>query len=433
VNKYWGYSLVAAICVILIGVRVRNSFGSMVKAEGAEVQVQRAQYPGTEISQRRPDAETRWASFENPLALKGSGATENQGAKGHPFDSLEVGETKTLVHLKGSGEIRRMWFTLNEPDPATLRSLRLEIYWNGSSSPAVSVPFGDFFLAMMGRPVAFENALFANPEGRSFVCYIPMPFRTEARVTITNESTRKIPYLFYDIDVLQTKNWNPDSLYLHAVWRREPRTTLGQDFEILPRVEGEGRYIGAHIAVIVNQQNSGWWGEGVVKVYFDGDSSHPTLVGTGTEDYIGTGWGQGVFVGRFQGSILADQQSGQYGFYRYHLPDPIYFHHDIRVTISQLGGENRSKVLAMMKNGVQVKPVTMDDRGKWIKLLDSPNRGLTDYTTASPDPGTVYSRQDDVSAVAFFYLDSAENRLPPLLPVAGRIQGIGRTGESSKK
>ncbi|HEX4485434.1 MAG TPA: glycoside hydrolase family 172 protein [Terriglobales bacterium] len=317
-----------------------------------------------------------------------------------------------------------MWFTLDPKDPETLRSLRLQIYWDGASAPGVSVPFGDFFVAMMGRPVPFENALFADPEGRSFVCYIPMPFRQEATVTITNDSAKKIPYLFYDIDAVETKTWNPNSLYFHATWRRESRTTLGRDFEILPRVEGEGRYLGTHLAVIVNQQNTGWWGEGEAKFYLDGDTTRPTLAGTGTEDFIGTGWGQGVFLGRFQGSIVADSQRGEYGFYRYHIPDPIYFHHDIRVTIAQQGGENRSKVLAMIKKGVPITPVDMDDRGKWIKLLDSPQHDLMKYKTDSPDPGTVYARQDDVSAVALYYLDSPGNNLPPIAPVAERIRGL---------
>jgi len=170
-----------------------------------------------------------------------------------------------------------------------------------------------------------------------------------------------------------------------------------------------------------------------VKFYLDGDSSHPTLAGTGTEDYIGTGWGQAVFLGRFQGCILADQKSGQFGFYRYHLPDPVYFHHDIRVTISQLGGENRSKVVALMKKGVPVNPVAMDDRGKWIDLLDSPHPDLMDFKTSSPDPGTIYARQDDVSAVALFYLDSPENHLPELAPVTERIQGLAQTDASKKR
>ena len=386
----------------------------------------------SEISRKAPGVETRWASFENPQAQKGGGAIENQGFKGHPFDSLDAGETKTLLHVDGAGEIRRMWFTLDSEDPESLRSLHLQMYWDGASSPAVDVPFGDFFVAILGRPVAFENALFADPEGRSFVSYIPMPFRKSAIVRITNESRKKITRLFYDIDFLKKTDWAPDSLYFHAVWRREQKTTLGHDFEILPKVEGDGRFIGTHVGVIVNQQNTGWWGEGEVKVYLDGDTAHPTLAGTGTEDYIGTGWGQGVFMGRYQGCVLADQKNGQFGFYRYHIPDPIYFHHDIRVTISQLGGENRSRVAAMMSKGVPVKPVAMDDRGKWINMLDSPQSKLQDFKTTSPDPGTIYARQDDVSAVALFYLDSPENRLPALAPVEERVSGLSIASKPAK-
>jgi hypothetical protein len=425
-KKFWAYLSIAFLCGVVATVAA-NRFGVTAETRWATFQPQPTPNSEAAISEKRPDAETRWASFENPLAQKGAAASENQGAKGHPFDSLEVGETKTLFQVKGSGEIRRMWFTLDPKDPETLRSLRLQTYWDGASSPAVSVPFGDFFVAMMGRTVAFENALFSNPEGRSFVCYVPMPFRKQATITITNESTKKIPYLFYDIDAIETRAWNPNSLYFHAAWRREQPTVLAHDFEILPRVEGEGRYIGTHIGVIADPKNTGWWGEGEVKVYLDGDSSHPTLAGTGSEDYIGTGWGERVFQGRFQGSILSDPTRGEFGFYRYHIPDPVYFRHDIRVTISQQGGESRSKVLAMMKNGVPVSAVAMDDRGKWIRLLDSPNRDLMDYKTSSSDPGTIYSRQDDVSAVALYYLDSPGNNLPPLAPVAERIQGIAKT------
>jgi hypothetical protein len=423
-KRYGFWAVVIVVCALFLGTSAQNPPSPGVNPERTTA--------STDISQKRSDVETRWASFENPLAQKGAGASENRGFKGHPFDSLEPGETKTLMHVSGSGEIRRMWFTLDSEDPETLRSLRLQIYWDDASSPAVDVPFGDFFVAILGHTAAFENALFANPEGRSFVCYIPMPFRKGATVKITNESGKKIRRLFYDIDFLETKNWNSESLYFHAVWRRELPTKLGRDFEILPKVEGEGRFIGTHIGVIVHQQNTGWWGEGEVKVYLDGDSSRPTLAGTGTEDYIGTGWGQAIFTGRFQGCTLADEKSGQYGFYRYHLPDPVYFHRDIRVTISQLGGENRSRVDAMMKKGVPVNPVAMDDDGKWINLLDPKPRNLMDVKTKSSDPGTIYARQDDVSAVALFYLDSPESHLPALAPIAERIQGVSKAADASK-
>jgi hypothetical protein len=114
---------------------------------------------------------TRWSSFENLAARKGEGGRENQGAKGHAFDSIKPGETKVLLDVAGSGVVRRMWITLRPRDPKILRALRLEMFWDGSDKPAVSVPLGDFFNWVHGRPVKFENALFANPEGRSFVCF----------------------------------------------------------------------------------------------------------------------------------------------------------------------------------------------------------------------------------------------------------------------
>ncbi len=145
----------------------------------------------------KPDSlETRWSSFENPLGTKGFAAVENQGGKGHAFDSLAPGESKILLDVQGSGILNRMWFTINDRGAKRLRELKLELFWDGAPTPAVSVPFGDFMGAILGRPEAFESELFANPEGRSFNCYIPMPFRKGARMVVTNESDRRLRLLF---------------------------------------------------------------------------------------------------------------------------------------------------------------------------------------------------------------------------------------------
>ena len=188
---------------------------------------------------------TRWSSFENLSADKGEGGRENQGAKGHAFDSIKPAETKVLLDVAGSGVVRRMWITLRPRDPKTLRALRLQMYWDGSVKPAVSVPLGDFFNWVHGQPAKFENALFANPEARSFVCFIPMPFRKGARISVTNDSQTTIPHIFYDINVTLGDQHGSDVMYFHASWRREQPTKLGEDFAILPRVQGSGRFLGA--------------------------------------------------------------------------------------------------------------------------------------------------------------------------------------------
>ncbi len=133
--------------------------------------------PAQELYRKQPDANTLWATFENPSAAKGAAAGENHTAKGHAFDSFRVGETKVLLNLAGSGSVRHIWITLPDRDPVTLRAVRLEMFWDGAAKPAVSVPMGDFFGAIHGRATRLENELFSNPEGRSFNCYIPMPFQ----------------------------------------------------------------------------------------------------------------------------------------------------------------------------------------------------------------------------------------------------------------
>ncbi len=363
---------------------------------------------------------TRWSSFENPLGAPGSGAKENKGGKGHAFDSVAAGETKTLMEAKGAGKVTRMWFTINERSPWMLRSLVLNMYWDGAAKPAVSVPFGDFFAAMPDMPPAYQNELFSTGEGRSFNCYIPMPFRTGARITLTNESTAPLTHLFYDVNYVLEEAPSPQSLYFHSSWRRENPTTLGQDFEILPAVKGAGRFLGCNIVVGADKRNLGWWGEGEVKMYLDGDKEWPTLAGTGTEDYIGTAWGQGVFVNRYQGCLQADEAGGRFMFYRYHVPDPVYFDSAARVAIQQMGGTQKKDVVKMLKEGRPVKPVTVDIAGKLVRLLDLPEGSKLEDHASPDDAWCNYYRQDDVAAVAMFYLDKPENELPSLAPVEQR-------------
>ena len=370
-------------------------------------------------------AKTRWSSFENMNGAPGQGGQENRGGKGHAFDSLKAGETKVLLDVQGAGSIERMWFThTGRRDPAMLRALRLDMNWDGASEPAVSVPFGDFFGAILGRPKAFENELFSNPEGRSFNCYIPMPFRTGAKVTISNDSTQDLEKLFFDIDFLRTEHPSDDALYFHAVWTRNPKTALRQDFAILPEVKGSGRFLGAHVGVIGGKDYVGWWGEGEVKMYFDGDRDFATIVGTGTEDYIGTGWGQGVYANRFQGCLVADATNRQYTFYRYHVPDPIYFDASIRVTLQQMGGASKREVVGMLDKGVEILPVSVDTDDGFDMLLDK-DPPVDVRKHPSWDSAWVnYFRRDDMSAVALFYLDRPTNGLPPIPPVEARTEAL---------
>jgi hypothetical protein len=377
---------------------------------------------GQAIYEIPSQGKTRWSTFENPDAKTGGGAKENLGAKGHAFDVIEPNGKKILLNVNGAGIINRIWLTVNERSPKDLRSMRLEIYWDDSATPAVSAPLGDFFGVGLGRKTPFESELFSDPEGRSFNCYAPMPYKTGARIVIINESPKPV-YLYYDINFLTLEKHDKPVFYFHAYWGRSNKTKLGKDFEVLPAVKGKGRFLGMNVGVIADTvYGNSWWGEGEVKIFLDSDSQFPTLAGTGTEDYIGTAWGQGAYTNRYQGCTVADDKLKQWCFYRYHIPDPVYFQTQCKVTLQQIGGESTEVVRNLVKKGAMVKPVSVSGE-KFYKLLEmNPVPNILD--ASFPKGWTNYYREDDVSATAYFYLDKPANDFPPIAEVAKRIAGL---------
>lgn len=373
--------------------------------------------PAPDLYRHPGGVQTRWASAENWLGEKGRGAQSFRGRKGSPFFELAPGEQKVLAEVKGqSGTVRRIWITIRERSPEMLRAIKIEMFWDGATEPAVSAPLGDFFCQGLGRMVAFDSALFASPEGRSFCATIPMPFRTGMKIVVTNESGKPLTRFFYDVNYTLGDKHGDDALYFHACWRRENPTTLQKDFEILPKVTGRGRYIGTVMSVIPNTKRyyRTWWGEGEVKAYIDGDTELPTLAGTGTEDYIGTGWGQGQYACKYFGCLVADTNDFQYAFYRLHIPDPVWFDNDCRVTIQQIG-------------------LVMGDDVKLFQKADSEPLLMTTEagTIVAPKDklGTTpryryYERQDDWAACAWFYLDKPTNGLPKIAPASERMAGL---------
>ena len=387
---------------------------------------------------RAPDSgtHTRWISPENPTGARGAGGKANRGAKGAAFIVVAPGETAVLADLKGAGIIHRMWLSGTIPrNEEQRRLIRLQMFWDGARKPAVDCPIGDFFGVGLGLAVPFECALFSNPEGRSFNFTVPMPYRQGAKMLLVNEA-KTYALVWYDVNYSEVRKHDSDTMYFHAAWRRELKTEAGRDFEILPRVNGKGRYLGANIGVIGNPHYRGtWFGEGEVKIYLDGDTDWPTLVGTGTEDYIGSGWGQGVYHGRHFGSLISDDKNDLYAFYRYHIDDPVYFHKDCRVTIQQIGNTSSERVREMIAKGVDTRPLwILDTHGEDVLnitrqapsihlLLDETN--LPSFNDPKhPHGGCHFWRQDDVSATVYFYLDRPENNLPPLASGEIRMKGM---------
>ncbi|HVF10792.1 MAG TPA: glycoside hydrolase family 172 protein, partial [Abditibacteriaceae bacterium] len=360
---------------------------------------------------------TRWASAENDEARTGAGGQANFGRKGSPSRSLASGESLTLAHAAGMGTVRRMWITINDRSPHMLRGLVLRMFWDGEEKPAVEAPFGDFFGQALGQPAIFQSAWFDNPEGRSFNCRIPMPFRTGFKITVTNESPNDLGLLFYDVNFTLGDEHGLDAGYFHAHYRRENPTSLRRDFHILPRVVGRGRFLGCTLGVLADTARYGksWWGEGEVKIYLDGDE-YPTLCGTGTEDYIATGWGQGQYSHLWHGCPVADDERMRYSFYRLHGPDAVYFHHDIRVTIQQIGCASTADIIAFMQQSATDYLLATGDGNTRLTVASLETRPAQEYI--------LFERQDDWCATAYFYLDRPANELPAIQEYALRVAGL---------
>jgi hypothetical protein len=240
--------------------------------------------------------------------------------------------------------LRHWWLTLPPAAPEIMRAVRLEVFYDGNKFPSVSVPLLDFFAVSLGRPSDVDSALASVQEARGFNAYYPMPFDKGVKVVVTNESAQAFPF-YYQIDFTLGDRIDKDTCYLHAVFNRDNPTRLKKDFVIVDGLKGPGRFLGCVVGIRITQDGVfSWYGEGEVKIFLDGDTRYPTICGTGLEDYVGTAWGMGAHSRPYQGVPLEIHDPEQAGtmpdftsFYRWHIPDPVVFERELKVTVQQIG------------------------------------------------------------------------------------------------
>jgi hypothetical protein len=314
---------------------------------------------------RLSSAQTRSISPENFSGEKGAGgmATEGTGAnaardlgrgwKISPSIRIAPGERRVLAEIDGSGAIQHIWVT----PTGRWRNSILRIYWDGAEQPAVECPVGDFFACGWNKYAQVSSlAVCVNP-GSGLNCYWEMPFRKGCVITMTNVADEEMT-LYYQIDYTLTEV-PKDAAYFHAQFRRTNPLPYKEDYTILDGVRGQGHYVGTYMAWGVN--SAGWWGEGEIKFFLDGDQEYPTICGTGTEDYFCGAYN--FDVGKEQGGyrefttpytgLQVLRPDGLYvsqtrfGMYRWHIMDPIRFERDLRVTIQALGWRSGGRYLPL--------------------------------------------------------------------------------------
>ena len=310
-------------------------------------------------------AQTRSISPENVTGAKGRGgmATEGTGAgcardlgqgwKVSPSVRIEPGQTFEMADIQGQGAIQQIWMT----PTGNWRYSVFRIYWDDQDQPSVECPVGDFFAMGWGKYAPLSSlAVCVNP-GSAFNCYWEMPFRRRCRMTMTNLADEPM-VLYYQVNYTLTEV-PKDAAYFHAQFRRVNPLPYKEVYTILDGVQGQGHYVGTYMAWGVN--NSGWWGEGEIKFYIDGDKAFPTICGTGTEDYFCGSYNfenrdtrqYQEFTTPYAGLHQVLRPDGVYrsqqrfGLYRWHITDPVRFQQDLRVTIQALGWRSGGRYLPL--------------------------------------------------------------------------------------
>ena len=321
---------------------------------------------------RLSDAKTRSISPENFTGEKGKGGMASleegsaakaarelgQGWKVNPYIHIEPGQTFVLAEIEGSGAINHIWMT-----PAgNYRLSILRFYWDDEEEPSVEVPVGDFFAAGWGNgnePEIQSLAVCVNARS-GFNSYWQMPFRKKCKITMENLDEKKMT-LYYQVDYTLTEV-EEDAAYFHAQFRRVNPLPYKTDFTIIDGIKGKGQYVGTYISH--GAFSEGWWGEGEIKFFIDGDTEFPTICGTGEEDYFCGSYGFEMRKGENNRDVytsfsspytgfyyVEDSQKSDYlsrvGEYRWHITDPIRFEEDLRVTIQSLGWQSGGRYLPL--------------------------------------------------------------------------------------
>jgi hypothetical protein len=368
------------------------------------------------------DARSRSIGPENLTGQPGMGArTElkdgsaraaakdlGRGWKVNPYIVIAPGQTFTLGDAKGPGVINHIWMTLG--GAVDYRSAILRIYWDDEAQPSVETPAGDFFAAGWGRgaePVIDSAVVAVNP-GSGLNSFWQMPFRRRARLTLENRGGKPLT-IYYAIDFTETAV-PANAGYFHAQFRTGRADPKAGAYTLLDGVKGQGQYVGTYLRH--RALSPGWWGEGEVKFYLDGDKDFPTIAGTGEEDYFLGSYSyikrdpKGAYVETSYSSAYAGFLATQarnvdadyfksdgdrrYGEYRWHVLDPIRFRRELKVTIQNLGwtGASAGKIIG---------------------------------------DGTYLPLHDDLSSVAYWY--QAEPHAPfPALPSDAALTELSKPG-----
>lgn len=320
--------------------------------------------PGSSIDNLQPGRTGRASSWDRTGGNK-------------DFVTIPPGETLLAADIEGPGRITHLWFTGWQH----YRDLLIKITWDDAEKPSVLCPYGDFFGQGNCYVNSFESLWFTSSTDNNnkqhkltaLNCYLPMPFRKRARIEFVNEGNRECRQYFYiDYETYADERaLGPAPAYLHAEFRMErPFGGWGPDLwpnspevdgilltgrdawdqnYVLTEVKGRGHYIGCFFNVVNLQSKNfrdmhdpsySWWGEGDEMIWVDGYSWPPDLHGTGTEDYFNQAMGMQRNACLRNGTAIHEfDTEGFSTSYVFHVENPVRFQSALKATL-EIGHAN---------------------------------------------------------------------------------------------
>jgi Protein of unknown function (DUF2961) len=294
------------------------------------------------------------------------------------YRQIARGQTLTVLDVDGPGTLTHIWFTLSSREATHLKKLVLRMYWDREATPSVETPLGDFFGLGLGDYYTWESELLSVAHERALNSFFPMPFQKHARITVSNEGQQMVDAFYFNLDYRAHAHPLPqETLYFHAQFRQaqpdhgwtnewnnngDPRVNDvknldGKDNYVWMEATGQGHYVGVTMSILQNQDD--WWGEGDDMFFIDGDP-HPSITGTGSEDYFlgAYGFGEHSFSYRLFGApVKGEERAGsRSSVYRFHLDSPITFTKSLRATIEHGHANHRSDNFYSVAYWYQTEP-----------------------------------------------------------------------------
>ncbi len=330
--------------------------------------------------------------------------------------TVNPGQTLDVLDADGPGMISHIWFTLDDPEPYSLKRIVLRMYWDGETTPSVETPIGDFFGLGNGQYYHWESLPLSAGSDKALNSWFPMPFQHHARITVTNEGKQSLTHIYWNIDY-RLSPLPPDTIYFHAEYRQaqpnhgwtgnwyengDPivnyrRNLDGKDNYEWFEAKGHGQYVGVTMSVLQNQD--GWWGEGNELFTIDGDK--PSMVGTGSEDYFLGAWNFGgsqdflLHGAPVVGKELAGERSS---VYRFHLDSPVPFTSSMKASIEHGHANHRSDTYSSVAYWYQAEPhepfpalPPMDERIPTLQFVGGPGNAKGPYEPGH-DSGSLHPR-----------------------------------------